>query len=228
MALSASIALSSSSVGIGKAVTATLTVTNSAASAVNMLSIVPYAFKTGDSVDDGAPVTLGVAPLTAGNTVSVPGSSSLDFKFQVIPNKSSDTGTYSIGAYCYAQDGSMFKPTVATLTAYGFVQEGYASVNQSTLAVGSATVAHGSSTSVTLTLKDSANVALNYPASNQCKIYIVPGSGTSVGSVTQTVDNRDGTFSATFLATTAGTALTICGTINGKVIKTSLPTITVT
>lgn len=229
MALSATLALSSATVVINKSVTATLTVSNSAASAVNMLSIRPYAYKTGDNKDDEAPVALGVVPLSSGNIISVPGLSTQTFQFQVTPQKGSGTGTYSISAIIWAQDGSTFSPaSAATLTAYDIANAGTASKIYSTVTVGSATVAAASSTTVTVTLKDATNTSLKYPGTNQVNAYIVPGSGTSVGSLTTLYNNGDGTYSATYLATTAGTAVTVAATLNGFVLKSSLPTLTVT
>lgn len=118
--MTATLALSSASVYINQTVVATLTVSNSDASSINMFVVTPYAYKTGDVAAHPAPCALGSLPLSAGTAITVPGSGSLVLKFNVIPFASTGSGTYSIGAHCGSSDGSRFKPTEATLTCLPF------------------------------------------------------------------------------------------------------------
>jgi hypothetical protein len=117
-ALSATISLSASSVYINKNVVATVTITNSAAGAINMLSINGYAYSTGDKPSHPYPMAIGTVPLLAGeNIIAVPGSGSQTFQFTIIPFASSGSNTIQVGCYCLSQDGEVFQPTEVTLTA---------------------------------------------------------------------------------------------------------------
>lgn len=122
MSMTATISVSPSSVYINQPSVATLTISNSGAAAINMLSITPYAFTTSDAAQRPAPMALASLPLAPGSVISVGASGTLVFKFNIIPQASSGSGTYSVGAYCQSQDGQLFRPTIATITCLPFPQ----------------------------------------------------------------------------------------------------------
>lgn len=116
MAMTASIALSSATSVKNQQVLATLTISNSAGSAVTVTGIRPTALFTGAPSNDPAACALGMPVFSPGFSVSVPASGSLKFTFGVVGFISTGTGTFSIGAICNSNDGSVFSPTVTTLT----------------------------------------------------------------------------------------------------------------
>ncbi len=119
-------------------------------------------------------------------------------------------------------DGQAITPAVAATIS---VSPGAVSVAQSTLAVGSATLASGATTTITLTARDAAG---NVLGSGGLVVLFTKGAGTSDGTLSAVTDNLDGTYSATFTATTAGSAKSIGATIGGVAVTSTLPTITVT
>lgn len=125
MALTATIALSQSSVTIHEPTFAVITVSNSGGSAVNMASISPLVKFTGnsqilDASSYGAPHELLINPANQ----SVPAGGSTTFSYELCVHAPSTgvtdtgTGTYDVGAQCYGADGSSFAPTAATLTVH--------------------------------------------------------------------------------------------------------------
>lgn len=104
------------------------------------------------------------------------------------------------------------------------VTPGSPSVSQSLITVGSATVISGNTTSLTLTTKDSNG---NLLTSGGQTIGFSLGTGGSSGTISTVTDNLNGTYSATFTATTSGTATSILGSIGGTPVTSASPTITV-
>ncbi len=105
------------------------------------------------------------------------------------------------------------------------VTPGAISLAQSTVAVGTGTLSSGSTTSLTLITRDAAG---NLRNSGGSVVLFTKGSGSSDGGISAVTDNNDGTYSATFTATTAGTARAIGATIGGAAVTSAAPTITVT
>jgi hypothetical protein len=99
------------------------------------------------------------------------------------------------------------------------------SFDKSIIESSSKEVASGSSISIKLKLIDEMGVPVNR-SDIQVEFFTV-GGGTSVGELSQTIDNGDGTYSALFTGSVAGTPITISAIIEGEEIKTDLPTIIV-
>jgi adhesin/invasin len=100
------------------------------------------------------------------------------------------------------------------------------SLAQSTVSVSPSSVASGSAATVTLTAIDADGTP---ETGGGLTVAFGLGSGsTSGGSFGAVTDNGDGTYSATFTGTTAGTPTTITATINGSAVTSTLPTVTVT
>lgn len=120
MAITATIALTPSSVSAGASppVTVTLTVSNSGASDVTINYIVPIAEPNG-STKGSVPIGMGVPPLGPGMDTTVPAGGSLKVTWALVVHGPQAAGTvyYDIGAEVITSDGSITRPTVATLTA---------------------------------------------------------------------------------------------------------------
>lgn len=122
MALTATISCAPDPVQINQKVTATITVSNSGASSVNITGIRLYANYTGDSLAPHVSVAYGQPNLSAGATVSVAASGSTVFPVDLVffaPSTgllSDGNGTYDVGAQITADDGSVFHPTADTIT----------------------------------------------------------------------------------------------------------------
>ena len=99
------------------------------------------------------------------------------------------------------------------------------SLATSTVAVSVASVASGTDATLTLTARDAAGNALD---SGGLVVLFTKGTGTSDGMISATTDNGDGTYTATFTGTIAGSARAIGATIGGNAITGAAPPITVT
>lgn len=117
MAMSATIALSSATCKINQQVLATVTVSNSGGSDVTVTGIRPTILFTNAPTNDPAAAAVGAPAISSGFPVIVPASGTLKVTFGVVPFISSGTGTFSIGAICTSNDGSVFSPTATTLTS---------------------------------------------------------------------------------------------------------------
>lgn len=116
MAMSATIALSSATAKINQVITATLTISNSGGSPVNVTSIQPVLKLTGAPSNDFPAANAGVASLGPGENVTVPAGGTLVMPFGAVFFASSGSTTYDVGAVCQSNDGSIFSPTAATVT----------------------------------------------------------------------------------------------------------------
>ena len=114
-----------------------------------------------------------------------------------------------------AQNGSATKTYVVSITRLA------ASLSLSTVAVDSATVtADGtSSTTIRVQLKDSTGT--NLTTSGGTLTFASAG----IGTITNVVDNGDGTYTAKYTAGTALGTATITASINNQAISSSSPTI---
>lgn len=92
------------------------------------------------------------------------------------------------------------------------------SINDSTLVLGSETA------TATLQAKDSSNVNITVGGAT---VVFDNSGGVSDGSWSATTDHADGTYSAVFTPSVAGSATTLVVTINGNTVTTTMPTITV-
>ena len=117
--------------------------------------------------------------------------------------------------------GQAVTSTLPTIT----VTPGAVSLAQSTVTVGASSIASGASTTLTLITRDAAG---NRLASGGLVVAFTKGAGTSDGTISALTDGSDGSYTATFAATTSGTARTIGATIGGNAITSALPTISVT
>lgn len=125
MAISATIALSSSTSLSTQKVTATITVTNSGAADVLVSAVAPKAVPSGLTTQSIA-LSLGVCPIGGAFNSTVAASSTLKLSFPVVAHApiTPSPGTltnptsqaYSIGALIYTSDGSITDATPSTLT----------------------------------------------------------------------------------------------------------------
>ncbi len=104
------------------------------------------------------------------------------------------------------------------------VLTGAASTVNSTVTVSNATVEAGSSIAVTLTAYD---VAGNPVTNGGSAVTFSLSGGTSNGSFGSTTDIGDGTYTAMFTGTTAGSATTIRADIAAQQVTTTMPQVTV-
>lgn len=124
MSLSATIALSATTVSINQVFSATVVITNSGSSPVNVISISPLGYLTGTGVGDQAAVALGVVDLGPGAVIQVGASGTLSKTFSTCFFAPSNSTTYSVGANITTSDGSNFAPTPATITVTAIVTSG--------------------------------------------------------------------------------------------------------
>jgi hypothetical protein len=94
-----------------------------------------------------------------------------------------------------------------------------------TMSTSAASVTVGGTATLTLQAKDSSGN--NLTAGGATVVFSASG-GTSTGTVSATTDHANGTYTAVYTATGAGTAQTIGATINGSAVTTTAPTVTVT
>jgi Invasin, domain 3/Bacterial Ig-like domain (group 1)/Bacterial Ig-like domain (group 2) len=101
---------------------------------------------------------------------------------------------------------------------------GPVATSTSIVTVGRSSVAAGGTTTLTLQARDQLGNALT---TGGLTVAFSAAGGTSTGQIGATTDNGDGTYEATLVGVTAGTATTIGATVNGSVVTSTLPTITV-
>jgi adhesin/invasin len=116
--------------------------------------------------------------------------------------------------------GSSVSSALPTLT----VSPGALSYSQTLVSVSSPTVSSGSTVTLTLTTKDAGGN--NLGVGGQTVLFSKSG-GVSNGTISVVTDNGNGTYSATFTATTSGTATSILATIGGTSVTSNPPTVTV-
>ncbi len=100
----------------------------------------------------------------------------------------------------------------------------YVSLTKSVLTTSSSTVLSGHEVELLLSLKDSSGAAYISPMS---VITMEALGGTSTGTVGAIRNNLNGTYSATFTGVVAGSATTIRAFVNGEILQSSLPQISV-
>ena len=93
-----------------------------------------------------------------------------------------------------------------------------------TVTASPATISVSSASLLTLQAKD--NTGANITTGGATVVFSASG-GTSTGTISSTTDHGDGTYTANYTGTAAGTAQTIGATINGAAVTTTMPTVTV-
>jgi adhesin/invasin len=126
-------------------------------------------------------------------------------------------GTNTITATIGGQAVTTTAPTIT-------VTPGTASPAQSTVTAVPTSIPSGSTSTVKLTAKDSGG---NQLASGGSTVVFALASGTAIGTFGTVTDNGDGTYSATFTGTAAGTN-SVTATIDGQALTSTMPTLTVT
>jgi hypothetical protein len=121
--VTATIAVSPSTVQVGQKVTATVSFTSTVNSAVTVTGMEPYAIITGASFPMPASVAYGIPNLQANNSaISIAASGTATIPFDLTffaPSTgllSNGSNTYDVGCQCQTSDGSVFHPTAATVT----------------------------------------------------------------------------------------------------------------
>ena len=117
-------------------------------------------------------------------------------------------------------DGSAITTTLPTVT----VTPGAVSISQSVVSVSSASLASGSTINLTLQAKDAAANSLSIGGST---VVFSRSGGLSNGTISGTTDNGNGTYTAVFTGTTAGSATTINATVGGAAVTSTMPTVVV-
>ncbi len=109
-------------------------------------------------------------------------------------------------------------------TAAVTVTPGAASTATSLVSVSAPTVLVGGAATFTLTTKDAAGNALTAGGS---AVAFTTSGGTSTGTIGAVTDKANGSYTASFTGTAAGTPVTVGATIGGQAVTTTLPTIQV-
>jgi hypothetical protein len=126
-------------------------------------------------------------------------------------------GSNTITATIGGQSVTSTPPTVTVVA-------GPASVSKSTVTVSASQFTSGNSTTVTLVVRDANR---NQELSGGLKVDFGLSTGSASGIFSVVTDNGNGTYTATFTATKAGSN-TIAATINGQKVSSTPPTVTVT
>ncbi|MCI0707642.1 MAG: FG-GAP-like repeat-containing protein [Ignavibacteriae bacterium] len=103
---------------------------------------------------------------------------------------------------------------------------GTVSLSQSLLTLGQPSISSGLATTIKLQAKDS--VGNNHTSGGLNIAFALQAGGTSDGTIGPVTDNGDGTYTATFTATTVGTTRNVSATVDGNLLTSTLPAITVT
>ncbi len=104
------------------------------------------------------------------------------------------------------------------------VVPGAVSLSRSTIAVSKSKIAPRGTATVTLVARDAAG---NQETSGGLAVEFALGSGSAGGTFRTVTDHKNGTYTATFTGTTAGSN-TITATIGGQAVTSTPPTVTVT
>ncbi len=193
-----SVALSPTSIATGGTSTVTLTARDASGNALTA---------------GGATVTFGLGTGTAqGNFSVVTDNGNGTYTATFI---GTTAGTNTVTATINGQSLTSVAPTITVV--------GPADPTQSSTSVNPASVQVGGTATVTLTAKDASGNPLT---TGGATVLFSLSTGVGQGTFGTVTDNGDGTYSATFTGTTAGTN-TITTTLNGQAVTTTAPTITV-
>jgi hypothetical protein len=196
--------------------------------ATSTVSIVP------SSIQAGGSATITLTARDASGNLETHGGLSVAFGL------SSGSGTFSAvtdnhnGTYSATFTGTSAGNSTISATINGraltspmpsiSVTPGPVSLSRSTISVAPASLSAGGSATVTLTAKDSFG---NRETSGGANVAFGLGAGSAGGTFSAVTDHGDGTYSASFMATTAGSN-TITATINGQPLTSAPPSIMVT
>ena len=196
------VTLSSATTTLGAVVTLTLTARDGGGNALATGGLV-VAFTKGSGTSDG---TISATTDNANGTYTATFTASA-------------AGTArTIGATI---GGSAVTSTLPTI----IVSAGPVSLALSTVAVSTPTVVYPGVVTLTVTARNASGVQM--PTGGLVVVF-TKGAGTSDGTISTTTDNNNGTYTATFTSSTAGTARSIGATIDGAAVTSTLPTVTVT
>jgi alpha-tubulin suppressor-like RCC1 family protein len=98
------------------------------------------------------------------------------------------------------------------------------STSASSLSLAASSLLSGSSTTITLTVRDSGN---NILAAGGETVTFAQAGGASTSTISSVTDNGDGTYTATLTGVMSGAATTLTAYINGNPVTSSNPTLTV-
>jgi adhesin/invasin len=138
-------------------------------------------------------------------------------------------GTYTAIFTGTAAGGNTIAATIGgqavTSTAPSItVMVGQVSLSKSLVSLSSASVASGSSVTVTLQAEDAAGNKLT--AGGLTVLFALAGTSGGHGTFSSVTDNKNGTYTARFTGTTAGVN-SITATMGGKAVTSTTPTLTV-
>ncbi|MGE5761583.1 MAG: beta strand repeat-containing protein, partial [Gemmatimonadota bacterium] len=138
-------------------------------------------------------------------------------------------GTYSatftgVTAGTATTIGATVNGTATTSATTVTVVPGNAVTAQSVITVSADSVAAGGTVTLTLQAKDSLG---NNLTSGGLVVVFTRSGGTSVGTIGATTDHANGTYTAVFTGTVAGTATTIGASIGGAPVTSTLPSVRV-
>jgi adhesin/invasin len=150
---------------------------------------------------------------------SDPTAGSLGLTFYTDPNRGISQVDSSTAALLQGL-GVSFVDTVSGHALPGFSA---LSQSQSGVSLSSSTIPLGGTTTVTLTARDSFGNQVHHGGMT---IAFGLGAGTAGGTFSAVTDHGDGTYTATFTGSTAGTR-TITATMNGTQVTSALPSVTV-
>ncbi len=108
----------------------------------------------------------------------------------------------------------------------GFLGGIQLSLTNSTVSSSANTLQSGESATITLSLKDKFGNAFYIPGTSPVIIFSKSG-GTSNGTFAPVTDKKNGTFQTTFTGTSAGSAITISASIDGQILLSTMPSLTV-
>lgn len=122
--VTATIALSPSTVQVGQKVTGTVTFTSTVNASCTVQGMQPYALYTGATINAiPVAVNFGMPNLQANNSqIAIAASGTAVIPFDMVffaPSTgllSTGSGTFDVGCQCQTSDGSVFHPTAATVT----------------------------------------------------------------------------------------------------------------
>jgi adhesin/invasin len=147
------------------------------------------------------------------------------------PVTENDNGTYT-ATFTASTGGNPVKisaivngTTVTTILPTITVQTGSIDPSNSVISVSPAKVVSGQSATITLQTTDVAGNDLS--TGGATVVFSMAGSGTSGGMIGPVTDNFNGTYTATFTASTPGTPIQIAATVNGVAVAMPSPNVTV-
>jgi hypothetical protein len=123
--LSASISLTTASITVGQVLNATLTVSNSSGTPINVMQILPKVNSTGNPIPmDGSSVAYGDVPLGQGfnNVIPASGSATFPLSYSIYSPSTgpsnTGSGTYDVTASVIGNNGEQVSASPSTVTVH--------------------------------------------------------------------------------------------------------------